>query len=78
MKIHETSDCRRIVKTEERGSWRELGFFLLLALKIDDLVALGQDLMTLVQHHGLDEANSSRPMNNSSCGFQTIPRGPRR
>jgi len=59
----------RILKTEEGGSGLELGFFQLGALEIDDLVALGQDLIPLVPHHGLNEANSSRPMNDSSRSF---------
>ena len=43
------------------------------ALEIDDLVTLGQDFPTLVPHHGLNEANPSRPMNDPSRGFQMVP-----
>jgi hypothetical protein len=43
-------------------------------LEIDNLVTLSQDLLILVQHDGLDEPDPPRAMNDSSCGFQAIPR----
>ena len=50
----------------------------LTALEVDDLVALGQELLALVAHGGLDEANPSRSMNDSSGGLEAIPRYTRR
>ena len=47
-------------------------------LEIYDLVTLGQDLLMLVPYNSLDEANPSRPMDDSSRGFQMIPRRTRR